>query len=169
MVQERARRNLADDLVAGTENIEDFERLDRRRRLTLRRPESREVMPADEGLRGFVHGIGVEILHRPPNTVAVEDRGRPPSQDAILVIPLHGAEARVELGVDGRGLNDADGMRPQMEIHRVPHTARSPVLRQIEMRNLSQRMHARIGAAGAANADGLACEFADGVFEQPLN
>ena len=40
-------------------------------------------------------------------------------------------------------------MRPQMRIERVAHRVGSPVARQIDMRDLPERVHAGIGAAGA--------------------
>ena len=45
-----------------------------------------------------------------------------------------------------------------MEIDRVAHVVGVPVLGEIDMRDLAQRMHAGIGAAGAVHGDALAGE-----------
>ena len=47
------------------------------------------------------------------------------------------------------GRDDRHRMRPQMRVERVAHRVGVPVLAQIDMRDLPERVHAGIGAAGA--------------------
>ena len=58
-------------------------------------------------------------------------------------------------------------MRPQMRVQRRRATVRHEMLDEIEMRDLRQRMHAGIGAAGAVHAHGLAADSLDGTSSAP--
>ncbi len=96
MMQERSRRYPADDFFAAARNFEHIERFDRRRRLALSRAEGREVVSSDQNLRRLMHRLGIEIAHRPPDAIALQDRRGAARQKAVFVVPLYGAEARVE-------------------------------------------------------------------------
>ena len=59
------------------------------------------------------------------------------------------------------GLDDGDRMRPQMRVQGVAHRVLLPLLGEIEVTDLAERMHAGIGAAGAVHAHLLAAERLD--------
>ena len=52
-------------------------------------------------------------------------------------------------------------MRPQMRVERVADGVGLALARQIEMRDLAERVHAGVGAAGALHHDLLAAERLD--------
>ena len=56
-----------------------------------------------------------------------------------------------------------------MEIDGGPHRVARPFARQVEMRDLAQRVHAGVGAAGAAQRNRLAGEFVDRLGEAALH
>src|SRR5580704_6373795 len=56
-----------------------------------------------------------------------------------------------------------------MEIDGVTHIADAPVLGKIDMRDLTERMHAGIGAPGAGDDDALAGKGLDSVGENTLD
>jgi hypothetical protein len=66
MVEEGAGSGLDLDRVADAADVEAVERLDRALRLALGGAEGREVVAADQALRGFVHCIGIEGDRDPP-------------------------------------------------------------------------------------------------------
>ncbi len=56
-----------------------------------------------------------------------------------------------------------------MGVQGIAHRIRAPRLHQIEMSDLMDRMHARIRASGAGEADGFAGEARHGVFQGRLH
>src|ERR1700716_867112 len=60
-------------------------------------------------------------------------------------------------------------MRPQMRIEAVTKPPRHKMFGNIAMRDLCQRVHAGIGAAGAVNANMLAADRLDRVFQRALH
>ena len=56
-----------------------------------------------------------------------------------------------------------------MEVHRRPHGVDRPFAREVEVGDLAQRVHAGVGAAGAAQRNRLAREFVDRLGEAPLH
>src|SRR5665647_1836038 len=59
-------------------------------------------------------------------------------------------------------------MRPQMRVQPVAESSRHEMFGDIAMRDLAQRMHAGVGAARAVNADLLAADRLDRVFQRAL-
>ena len=89
-----------------------------------------------------------------------------PVDDAIEIVALQRGEAGVERGRHGLGRQHRDRMRTQMRVDRIAHGVGVPLPREIEMGDLSERMHARIGAARPAHRDGLAAEGGDRRLER---
>ena len=86
---------------------------------------------------------------------ATLQRRRRPRQDAIAIVPRRRTEARIELRRHERAIEDGDGVGLEMEIDGGPHRVDRPGAFKIEMCNLTQRVHAGIGAAGPAHRNGL--------------
>ena len=101
---------------------------------------------ADQALRRLVHGGGVERVAPLPGAVAVERERRAAVDDAIEIVPRCGREARVEIVRRTLAGEHADRVGPNLRVQRFAHLPWLPVLGEIEMRDLGQRMHARIGA-----------------------
>src|SRR5712672_819970 len=60
-------------------------------------------------------------------------------------------------------------MRAQMRVQAVAKTARRKMLFDVAMRDLRQRMHAGVGTARAVNANMLAADRLDRVFQRALH
>src|ERR1700712_1669719 len=60
-------------------------------------------------------------------------------------------------------------MRPQMRIQTIAQATRHEWLGDVAMRDLRQRVHAGIGAAGAVDADMLAADRLDRGFQCTLH
>src|ERR1700686_2869028 len=60
-------------------------------------------------------------------------------------------------------------MRAQMRIEPVTKPPRHEMFGDVAMRDLRQRMHAGVGAAGAVNADMLAADRLDRIFQRALH
>ena len=56
-----------------------------------------------------------------------------------------------------------------MDIERVAHGVAVPILGEIDMRDLAERVHAGIGAPGAGDGDALAGEGRDRLGEHALH
>src|ERR1700704_738419 len=67
------------------------------------------------------------------------------------------------------GTEHADRMRPQMRVQAVAKASRHKMFRDIAMRDLPQRVHAGVGAAGAVNANVLAADRLDRGFQRALH
>ena len=124
-------------------------------------------MPADEPLRGGVHGGGVERPRARARRGSLERQVGAAVDDAVEIVPLRRREARVEIVGDTLGRQHRDRMRAQMGVERVAHGVAVPVLGEVDMRDLAERVHAGIGAAGAADGDALAAKGGDGVGQTP--
>ena len=67
------------------------------------------------------------------------------------------------------GREHGDRLRAQMEIDAVAHIAGIPVFGEIDMRDLTERMHAGIGASGAGDRDPLTGQGCDGIGQHALH
>ena len=90
-------------------------------------------------------------------------------QDAIAIVARYRAEAGVEIRRHERAVEDRDRVGLQVEIDRRLHRVGRPFAGKIEMRDLAQGVHAGIGAARAAQRDGLAGEFEDRFRQTALH
>src|SRR5262249_12923539 len=121
-------------------------------------PEGGEIVPPDQPLRRRMHAGAVERLGDAPGTAALEGEIGATIDDAIEVMPLDGGKARIEARVHPFGTEDGDGMRAEVGIQRVADRIRVPFLAQIDVSNLTQRMHAGVGATGAVDGGPLPAE-----------
>src|SRR5208283_621811 len=169
MMQERrgARENL--DLVVLTAHVEPIERADRRARLAFAGAVGRKVEFSDERLRRPMHRLGVEQTLHVPHAPARQRRRRAPIEDEIAVVAHLGGKARLELVRDRACRKHGDRVRPEMRIDRVPQAIDPPLSREIDMRDLSQRMDAGIRAPGAVHDALVAVDRRDRLLEPLLN
>jgi hypothetical protein len=70
---------------------------------------------------------------------------------------------------NGRRGDHGDAVGLHVEIQRRGEFRRRYVAPQVKMRDLAQRVHARIGAAGHDTCDGLTCEVGRGFFQNGLD
>ena len=155
--------------VAGGAHLQHVERLDGRLGLATGRAEGREVVPADQvRWRPAPSPRGASAAA--PTT---RGRGRAPAAPAAPGCGSGsggpGAEAGVEVVGDLRAVDDGDRVGLEMEVERRAHRVGRPVADQLEVRDLAQRMHAGIRAAGAAHRHGLARQLVDGLGEAALH
>src|SRR5476651_982526 len=156
MMKERARLCNDADFVAAARHIKPVKRFHRRLSLAFGRAEGREIMIANQPLRRRVHGRGIEWARRTPRAIAIEREIGPAIFDAIKIMPLDRGEARVKRWRHFFSSDNGDRMRAQVRVKRVAYCIRIALNIQIEMRHLTQRMHARVGAAGALHRELLA-------------
>ena len=109
-------------------------------------------MLADETLRRDLHRRMVERLGDAPGAAALESQIGAAINDAIEIVALGRGEARVEVIRRHLGREDRNRMRPQMRVQGVAHRVGVPRLGEIEMTDLSERVHAGVGAPGAVDA-----------------
>ena len=152
-MQERARRGDDVDVVAVAHDVELIERFLRRFGLAFGVAKRREIVLADQPLRGRVHRVGIERPRHAPDVAGIEREVGAAIDDAIEIMPPDRGEPRLECIRHDLRREHADRMRPQMRVQAVAQPARREVLCDIAMRDLRQRMHAGIGAARAVHAD----------------
>ena len=155
------------DGIAVSHDIELIERSLRRFRLAFGVAKGGEVVLADQSLRGRVHRVGIERPRQPPGAADVEREVGAAIGDPIEIMPLLRGEPRLETVRHDFRTEHADRMRPQMRVQAVAKPARHEMLGNIAMRDLPERMHAGIGAAGAVNANLLAADRLDRVSSAP--
>ena len=79
------------------------------------------------------------------------------------------AAARVEIFRRGLCLDDRDGVGNKMGVEPFGEAPGRPVADEIEMGDLSQRVHARVGASGSMRDDALAGNGEDRVLQDLLD
>ncbi len=143
------------NFIANAAHIQPIQRFDRRFGLTFRGAKCREIMLADQILRAFVHGGDIQIARLMPDMAAFNDWRAAAAQNAIAVMPRQRRKARMKIGRGQIRLHNRNRIGAQKMIQRVAHLVCGKIFIQIEMRNLTQRMHARIGAPRAVHRDTL--------------
>ena len=108
-------------------------------------------MLAQELLGSRVHSTVIERARHAPGAVEFECQIGAPVDDAIEIMALDGGEACVEIRRNLFRRKHRDRLRAQMEIDGVAHIADVPVLGEIDMRDLAERMHAGVGPPSAGN------------------
>ena len=108
-------------------------------------------------------GVAIERARHAPGAVQFEREVGAAIADAIEIVALYRRETRVEVVGHVLGGEHGDRLRAQMEIERVAHGIVVPVLGEVDMRHLAERVHAGVGAAGAGNAGALAGECLDRI------
>jgi hypothetical protein len=78
-------------------------------------------------------------------------------------------EARVEIFGDLLRRQHGNRPRAQVEIDRIAHGVTVPLLGEVDMRHLAERMDAGVGAPGTGNRDALAGEGRDRLGEHTLH
>ena len=157
------------DIVAHPIHVELIERLEGRFGLALGMPKSREVMMTDQPLRRRMHGGAVEGLGNAPGAPALEGEVGPPIDDAIEVVALERGKPRVERVAHLFGGYDRHRMRTKMRIEGITHRVLVPILAQIHVTDLTERVHAGIGTSGSLDAHLLAAEARRGRPQQALD
>ena len=156
-------------VVPVARDVETIERLQRRFRLALGGAKRRKIVAADEHLCGLVHRGFIERTWHAPSAVDVECEVSAAIANAIAIVPLDGRKARIEIWRDVVRVKHGDGMWTQVCVEGVAHGAVIPVLGKIDMRDLAERVHAGIGAAGALNGGALSRECRNRVHQGALH
>ena len=100
-----------------------------------------------------MHRIRIEpVIHVPyPSGV---DRGRRATvEDTVKIDTAGRRKACVKFGIDRCRRQHRDRIGSEMEVKRVPDGVRIRGLRKVDMSDLPERMHTRIGSASALNND----------------
>lgn len=168
-MKERPGPGVDPDFTATDGDREFVERFDRRFCLAFGIPKRREIMLSDQDRSALGHGCGVEGGRHPPNSAAVQCRGRAPVDDAIQIGPTTSRKSGVKFLIHDLGLEHRNGVRFDMEVDRVPDRVRLPVLFEINVGNLTQSMDTGIRAPGNGEAGGFAGKPLDGLLENLLN
>ncbi len=109
------------------------------------------MMPDQMG-RPCTHRRQIQIARHLPDQPRVMGRRRAPHQQAEEIAPFQRREPRVPVIGHGRGGDNRHRLRLEVVVQRLGQAERVPVARHVAMRNLRQRMHARIGAPGGGDA-----------------
>ena len=168
-VQERERARFDENLIAVARDIEAVEGADWRIRLALGVAEGREIVLADQRLRGVVHRRGVEARLHPPGAAAIERERRAAVDDAIEIVAGAGAASGVEIGVHALGLENRDRMGMKQRVETLAEAERLPCAFKVDMRDLAQRMHAGVGAPRAVGDRALGGHREQRVLERLLD
>src|SRR5690606_35436304 len=107
---------------------------------------------------------GIERHGDVPDPVRLEGRPRPTVEDAIFVAATEGREPCLEVLPGALAGEHGYRIGPRMVVERLAHPERVPVARQVEMHDLSERMHAGIGAPCGLRYHALATEALDRLF-----
>ncbi len=127
-----------------------------------------EIVLAFELARGGGHCGLVERPGIVQRAAVFEWRQDAPAKNPISVRLALRLPARVKIGAGFLGVDDADRRR-QQRIERALNFRRRKRRLRLEMRHLSQRVNAGIGAARAVDHDFFLRDFARGVVERALN
>ena len=126
-------------------------------------------MPADKQLCGRVHGRGVERARNAPGAHLIEGEVGAASDEAVEIMPPDRRETGVEVAGDALRAEHRDRMRAHMRIQCVAHGVAVPIPGEIDMGDLAERMHARIGAPGTGDDRPLAGKCQDGIGDDALH
>ena len=113
---------------------------------------------ADEMASAFRHRRGIERRRDMPDPAALQCRRRPAIENAIAVMPPPRRQPRVEAGRHRLDREDADSVRAQMVVDCAADRLGIGLTGEIDMRDLGQRVHPGIGAAGAVDGQRLAAK-----------
>ena len=124
---------------------------------------------ADQHLRGIVHDSDVQRQRHVPDPPCIERRARPAVQDAIQIGTFHGGNPGVEIVRNRHCLRHDDLFLAHVGIQRFADRMGVRVLFDIDMRNLCNRMNARIRPPGTVYARLLAAKPEHGLFHRLLD
>jgi len=113
MMEETARFRRHDHMVRFTSHGEVPQRLHRAGGLALRRTERGEIVPSDQHLRRFVHGIRVKLVRDAPGPSCLQHQRRAAIGNDILVRPPETREPRVPVLADLHAIEHRDGLLRQ--------------------------------------------------------
>ena len=167
-MQERPRACGNQNVLAVARDVEPIERAQRRFRLALRGTECCEIVPAGKMPRRLLHGSGVERHGNLPGPVPVQRQSRAPVHDAVEVMTRLGREPRVEGFRDDLAVENGDRLGFQMEVERVANRFGRVVPGEIDMRHLTARVNAGIGAPGAFRHNAAAAQSLDSARKLAL-
>lgn len=172
MVQEGAGFDIEQNQLAVTGNIQPVQRTDGAFRLTGNRSERREIMLAEQNLRGGVHGRHIKRMTHMPHPVGFDTGAGRAVQKSVPITATNGREAGAPCWVHRSRCQNHDWMVFEMVGKAVSH---SPGIERqgdwkIQMRHLSRGMNACIRTSGG-DAGNLASSRQPGgsFFQQLLN
>lgn len=130
--------------------------------------EGSEIVPAEQGARGFAHGADVEVRGDVPGDAAKEGVGEGAVVDEVSVALGFGVERGVEGLGDFLGAGDADvggegGVEgAEEDLGRVSGGG-------VEMDDLGEGVDAGVGASAGGDGRGVSEEGFEGLFEDELD
>ncbi len=168
-MQEAARLEHQMHLFADASDACDVQRLHRAGRLTGGVAEGGEVVLADQGLGGGVHGLYVQRFFDMPDPAPVQRRTTGAVQDAVQVFAPGRREARMPVVADRRAVQHRHRLLHQMGVQGVHHRLRGPVALQIDMAGLARGVDARVGATSGGDARLLTAKGRDRRLDRALH
>ena len=168
-MQERARRSRDPHLLALAFDVESVKRLHRRFRLAIGIAKGGEVVPSNEPLGRHLHRRMIEHARQPPRPASRQREIGPAVDDPVEVVALPRREPGVETFRHLFGRKHRDRVGTKMRIERVAHGIALPILAEIDMGHLGERVHAGVGPSCPARAHALAAERLDRGHEYTLN
>ena len=125
-------------------------------------------MFAKQALHRRAHGLHVQPIVQTPGAVQMERGRRGAIEDAIFIHPGAAVAARVEGIRDDLDFFDRDVFRRQC-VESALDAVRIETLVRMEIDDLPQRMHARVGAPRPCHTDGLSQKCQNRSFENRLD
>src|SRR5579864_8903773 len=104
-----------------------------------------------------------------PGMTAFERKRRAPADDAIEVMARGSRETRMKVRRRNLRRDDGSGRRSEMMIERIANFFSGEQLLEVEMGDLTERMHARVGAARAGDRHALAGHLENRLFDCGLH
>ena len=135
------------EMVAAADPLGALDDADEHLVLRLRRREGAEVVLAGEQRRSRGERCVVERARDPPAPPRLERRRRPPVEDPVAVAAGAGRMARVEVR-RGRLCREHRDLVRQPRVQRLGRPLDRRPARHVDRRDLAQRVHAGIRAAG---------------------
>ena len=168
-VQERPRCEVEAYLPINADDVQFIQRLHGALRLTGQITKGREVVRADEMPGGVMHWGDIEGRLHPENPLSFDGRGRLAVKDSIEVATTPRRKPRVKIVGNHACGKHRDRMRNKVGVQGVANHVRPPVLLQIRVYDLQQRVHARICSARSMDPQLFAAELEDRCLNGALN
>lgn len=143
--------------------------LDRAFGLTNGRAEGGEIVLANQDVCGGLHGRDIKgMFDLPDQPLGMGGRGAA-AEDTKEIPPLKRRETGMEIIPDGGAIDNRNGQRFEMVIQCLRQSKRRPVTVHVAMGNLTQTVHACVGAASGGNIVRARFQLGKGRFNSALH
>ena len=116
-----------------------------------------------------MHRVGIEGARHTPGATGIEREIGAAVDDPVKIVALHRGRARVEIVGHAFGRENGNRVRTQMRVERVANGIDIPLFRQIDMSDLSARVHTCVSAPGALHKDFVARQCLDRQGQHALH